>query len=112
MKTAKKTATVKKTVRVLVVPFGAKAYPQEISKGLQGLRTAIGGGFIEHLALRPGLGLYCDEDGLMKGYAPNRIVNGHNIVGAFIVVGERGSNERDLTDAEVEKLTSLFNVNL
>jgi len=112
MKTAKKTATAKKTVRVLVVRVGAKAYPQEISKGLQGLRTAIGGGFIEHLALRPGLGLYCDEDGLAKGYAPNRIVNGHNLVGAFIVVGERGSKERDLTDDEVDKLTALFNVNL
>ena len=57
--------------------------------------------------------IFCDEEFLLKDYAPNRLIGQILIHGTFMIVGN-GENEEgegieiSLTDAQIEKFTEQF----
>jgi hypothetical protein len=70
-----------------------------IEPTLEVLRDIVGG-YIEWVSLSPAVGLYCNEEGMFEGLAPNRC----GLLGNFVIVGSDGrGGERSLTDEEVRK---------
>jgi hypothetical protein len=58
-------------IKVLKFSPGAQSRELVISNDLPGLKGAIGGGWLECVPLHDGLVLICDEEGKLKGQAPN-----------------------------------------
>ncbi len=76
-----------------------KPVVQGIVPTLEVLQQLVGGD-IEWRLIGPDVGLYCNEDGIALGLAPNRCA----LLGDFVVVGSRGGDERSLTDEELRKV--------
>lgn len=66
------------------------------------------GGYIELLSLGNDIYLVCNEDGDREGLRPNRIVNGHAIVGNCFVTAVTNSFHRSLTDDEISAVLTLL----
>jgi hypothetical protein len=70
-----------------------------IEPTLENLQEIVGG-HIEWVALGPRVGLYCHDEAMFHGDAPNRC----GLLGTFVIVGSDGrGGERSLTDEEVRK---------
>ena len=79
----------------------------EIDNTLEGMRAAIGCGWLQAvpLALSGGirLDLYCDEEGKLKRLTPNFVWQGDIVCGAVFVAQHDGEGEAvGLSDAEVQ----------
>lgn len=61
----------KPTVRALVVEPDGTGRVIDVPDTLDGMRAAIGGGYLEAHDLRGGVHLYCDEDGNRKALPVN-----------------------------------------
>jgi hypothetical protein len=71
-----------------------------IEPTLENLHEIVGG-YIEWVSLGPSVGLYCREEAMFHGDAPNRC----GLLGTFVIVGSDGrGGERSLTDEEVRKV--------
>lgn len=106
--------TKQKTLRVVIARPGQPAFEATIDNNLRGIQMAIGGGYIENVNLPiENVHGYCDEDGRVKGLAPNRSIPGFNlgdpIVGDIVVLGMNKCEERSLTITEVAIALELLN---
>jgi hypothetical protein len=70
-----------------------------IEPTLEVLRDIVGG-CVEWVSLGPDVGLYCNEEGMFEGLAPNRC----GLLGNFVIVGsDRRGGERSLSEDEIRK---------
>ncbi len=103
-----------KMLRVLILECNKEPYTAEIQDCLKAKQSVVGG-LIEpvYFDKTDKTLIYCDEEFLLKDYAPNRFVGELTIQGTFMIVGN-GENEEgegieiSLTDAQIEKFTEQF----
>ena len=72
-------------------PFG---HMTNISNTLANLQNTVGG-YIETITIRDGLVIVCNEEGKLKGLAPNFRIPGDEIVGTVIICGEKPGEDGD-----------------
>jgi len=97
-------------LRVVVCRVDQEPVIEEIDPGLDAMQ-AIVGGYVERIVLggEPafghGIDLWCDEEFLLKGYRPNRLINHRQgIHGDFFIAAHDGEGETiGLTEAEAEE---------
>lgn len=101
-------------LKVLIVERGKKPYVAEIRDCLKAKQSAVGG-LIEpvYFDLSDKALIFCDEEFLLKGYAPNRLVGRILIHGTFMIIGngvnKNGENiEVSLTDEQISEFTEQF----
>lgn len=58
------------------------------------------GGYMEAVTLTEDLVILCDEEGRLKGKAPNCVICGVDFVGTILVLGVRGEEFADVPDAD------------
>ena len=101
-------------LRVLILECNKEPYIAEIQDCLKAKQSAVGG-LIEPVFFdetNKAL-IYCDEEFLLKDYAPNRSIGELVIHGTFMIVGN-GENEEgegieiSLTDEQIQKFTEQF----
>jgi hypothetical protein len=91
-------------MKALFYPSAGEA-PQTIDlpKTLEAMQALVGG-YVELVRMGK-YNVYCNEDGRSKGLPPNRALpGGPPIVGPFYIVAYAGSNDRGLTDNEIDWL--------
>lgn len=99
---------------ILIIENGKEPYEAEIRDELEAKQSVVGG-LIEavYFAENDNALIYCDEEFLLKDYAPNRQVGDLIIHGTFMVVGN-GKNihgegiEVSLTDEQIEQYSEMF----
>lgn len=99
-----------KTIRILIVEPGRHPRIAAIPHELKEMQQVVGG-YIQ--AIYPWedaeAALICDEEGLLKGYEPNRIIDQHTIIaGTFFICGLDEDNFADLPDELVERFSKRF----
>lgn len=103
-----------KMLHVLILESNKEPYTAEIQDCLKAKQSVVGG-LIEAVYFDENdeTLIYCDEEFLFKGYAPNRIVGEIMIHGTFMIVGN-GENEEgegietSLTEEQIEKFKEQF----
>ncbi len=101
-------------LKVLIVENGKEPYEAEIRDKLEAKQSVVSG-LIEpvYFAGNDNALIYCDEEFLLKDYAPNRKVGDLVIHGTFMVVGN-GENdygegiEVSLTDEQIKEYSEMF----
>ena len=81
-------------MKILIVEPGANPRKACIPDTLEAMQQTVGGP-IEVLPLPDGVMLVCDEEGKLRGRAPNRHIGGELIVGTFFLCC---ADDEDLTD--------------
>lgn len=86
------------TVRVIYFRLGKKPEVGNMENSVEGMRTAIGGGYVQVLKIGiENMVILCDEEGLMKQLHYNR-----GLKGDWLIVGTRGEEFVSLTDQQVK----------
>jgi hypothetical protein len=86
------------TVRVIYFSLGKKPEVGNMENSVEGMRTAIGGGYVQVLKVGiENMVILCDEEGLMKQLHYNR-----GLRGDWLIVGTRGEEFVSLTDQQVK----------
>lgn len=103
-------------LKVLIVENGKEPYTAEIRNCLEAKQSVVGG-LIEpvYFTDTEKVLVYCDEEFLLKGYMPNRMVGETVIHGTFMVVGDDFNDEGEcvevsLTDSQCEKYSEMFRI--
>ena len=103
-----------KMLKILVIECGKKPYIAEIQNCLKAEQSVVGG-LIEPVYFDPTdkALIFCDEEFLLKDYAPNRLIGQILIHGTFMIVGndvnKNGENiEVSLTDEQISEFTEQF----
>ena len=97
-----------KKITIVVFPVTGEAEIKEISDDLYTMQELVGGGYVEAV-YHEGYTLWCNEDGMSKGFPLNRFVGPHAILGNFFV--SKDDDEGDmvsLTSEDVEEVKRLF----
>ncbi len=76
-------------------PFEPVGRITEISNTLRALQDAVGG-YIETVTIATDLVIICDEEGRIKGKAPNCSIAGVDFVGTILAVGKDGEEFADV----------------
>ncbi len=99
----------RKTIRVLVADAGKRCHVQEIPDTLEAMQ-AIVGGYIEHVdTLDPGIDIWANEEGLLKGLPPNRNLGLNVIVGPILVTAcNKSGNAVSLSDEQIKIATAVL----
>ena len=86
-------------LRVLICETGKEPYEAEILDELKAKQSVVGG-LIEpvYFADNNEALIYCDEEFLLKDYAPNRKVGDTIIHGTFMVIGNGVNSHGEMTD--------------
>ena len=79
----------------------------EVENELRDLQEAVGG-HIETVPFVNDIIILCDEEGKLKGKAPNFPYNGDLIVGDVLFVGTVLGNFRGLNDTEIGLVKTIF----
>ena len=106
------------TMTVMILEPLKKPYTAEIKNDYKGLQSVVGG-LIEPVYFEPANDavIFCNEEFLLNGSFPNRIVGGICIHGTFCITGN-GINdygEQDscsLTNEQISKYTDRFSKNM
>lgn len=86
------------TVRVIYFRLGKKPEVGNMENSVEGMRTAIGGGYVQVLKIEiENMVILCDEEGLMKQLYYNR-----GLRGDWLIVGTIGEEFVSLTDQQVK----------
>ena len=95
-------------ITVVVFTVDGESEVKEIDDNLRVMQELVGGGYIEAVYYG-GYTLWCNEDGISKGFPLNRYVGPHAILGTFFI--SKDDDEGDmvsLTSEDVEKVKRLF----
>ncbi len=92
-------------MRVLIKEPAKAAKITEIDNTLEALQEAVGG-YIEVVPVpnSPGVVYICNEEGKLRGYAPNVLIPGDVICGTVLVAGVDGEEFCSLSDETVEAM--------
>lgn len=86
------------TVRVIYFRLGKKPEVGNMENSVEGMRTAIGGGYVQVLKIGiENIVILCDEEGLMKQLPYNR-----GLRGDWLIVGTREEEFVSLTDQQTK----------
>lgn len=98
-----------KTIRVVYKEPGKDPEIKEIFDELEVFQNLVGG-WIEHVTLKPGIGLIMNEEGKLHGMEPNFYLQKLNdmIVGPAVFVGEDGEEFCSLTEDQAEMIALHF----
>ena len=106
--TTNKTPTAK-AIRILIVEPGKHPRPATIPHTLHELQKVVGGYIQAIYPWDDPVALVCDEEGLLKGYEFNRLIDRDTIIaGTFFICGLDEDNFADLPDDLMEKFTKRF----
>jgi hypothetical protein len=100
-------------IRVLIYPVGEPPREVVIDSDLSAFQKVVGG-YIEvvGLACLPSGGtidLICNEEGLIYGLPFNRYVDGHRIVGQFLIMRHNSEGEpSSLSPVDVRRYTRVI----
>ena len=96
-------------MRILIVEPGQPPRRADIPHTLRDMQQTVGG-YIEIIhPFDDPVALVCDEEGKLKGYEPNRVIAGKDIiVGTFFLAGVAKEDLTDLPDDLFEKYEALF----
>lgn len=91
-------------MRIIVCETGKKPTVAALEHSLENMQKFVGG-LLECVSLAPGIDLWCNEEGRVHGFPPNRIVKadfGHvDICGDFFIAASDEEGEtKGLTDKE------------
>ena len=101
-------------IRVLVVEPGEKPRLVEIGHTLEQLQKLVGGSIAATYPYDDLVGVVFDDDGMAKGYPPNRLlVDGDGkpydiLKGTFFICGLSETDFASISDELAEKYTKLF----
>ena len=101
-------------IRVLVVEPGEKPRLVEIGHTLEQLQKLVGGSIAATYPYDDLVGVVFDDDGMAKGYPPNRLlVDGDGkpydiLKGTFFITGLSHDDFASISDELAEKYTQLF----
>ena len=103
-----------KMLTVLICEPGKEPYVAEILDTYKAMQSVVGG-LIEPIYFEPEnkAVIFCDEEFLYKGYAPNRMVGDCLVQGTFLIVGNGIDDEGEqisvsLTDAQIKQFSEDF----
>lgn len=101
-------------MKILVVEPEKKPYSREISDDVHEMQEVVGG-LIEPIRFEPKNDaiVFCNEEFLLNGSRPNRLVGGVMVHGTFFVVGNAFNEYGEeisvsLTDEQIEKYSEKF----
>lgn len=94
-------------IRVIYKQPAAPAQIVEIPNTLAALQEAVGG-YIEAVTLTEDTAMICNEEGRLKGMAPNLTLCGVEFVGPILMVGVDQDEFVDLGEAAVEFFMGVF----
>lgn len=95
-------------INVMLKKPGAPWAPAKVENRLESLQQLVGG-YIEVLMThRPDVALIVDEEGKLKGKAPNFPYIGDVIVGPALLVGVDGEEFEDCPVTTAEELTQVL----
>ena len=80
------------TIKIIAKRVGEDPVDETIENSLEALQEFVGG-YIEHVQIRPGLGLICNEEGRINGMHFNCQVKGFFIFGDFLLLGSEPFEE-------------------
>ena len=90
-------------LNVVIKDPGKEPFIKRIEDDLTTYQEILGG-MMEMVPFEKGQVLLCNEEGKLKGLAPNLLLpSGEIIVGTAIIVGTDGEEFRSLTDEEAEE---------
>lgn len=95
-------------IKIVFFPVTGESEVKEIDDKLDVMQGLVGGGYIEAVYYE-GFTLWCNEDGISKGFPLNRYVGPHAILGNFFL--SKDDDEGDmvsLTSEDVEKVKKIF----
>lgn len=79
-------------LKIVAKRVGEEPVDEFIENELEALQNFVGG-YIEHVQIRPGLALICNEEGLINGSHYNCKVGSHFIFGDCLFVGSFPDDE-------------------
>ncbi len=91
-----------KELIILVFQPGEHPAVRQIRNDLKTMQCIVGG-YIEIVKLGDNLILVCDEEGMLKGYPPNRRVGRDVIRGTFFICRSEGPEFASVTDEDVKR---------
>lgn len=101
-------------LKALIIENGKEPYVAEIRDELKAKQSVVGG-LIEPVYFTDNdkVLIYCDEEFLLKDYAPNRKVGDIIIHGTFMIIGDSENDEGEgievsLTDKQIEQYSEMF----
>ena len=93
-------------MKVLVFKPNEESFTANIKNELRALQETVGG-YIETVKIDKDTTLICNEEGKLKGFEANRIINGDLIVGTFLLCGIKGPEFCSLTEEQISKYKNL-----
>lgn len=88
------------TIKIIAKRVGEDPVDETIEDSLEALQEFVGG-YIEHVQIRPGLGLICNEEGLINGSHYNcRVEGGYFIFRDCLFIGSEPFEE-DFDDVPI-----------
>lgn len=84
-----------KKIEVVVKKPGMAPYRTTIRNTLHEFQKLVDG-YIEHVQLMPGIGIVCNEEGLIRGMMPNCLICGTVYYGPIVFVGTEEDQYTDL----------------
>ena len=90
---------------VVIKEPAEKPYLEEIENKLSELQRIVGG-YIEIVQLAPKIVVICDDEGKLKGYAPNLEYGLDTLVGTVIFAGVEGEELKSLNDEQIGIITN------
>lgn len=98
-------------MRVIAKEPGKSPVQVTIDGSLQSLQRLVGG-HIEHVRFTGDVGILVDEEGKLKGLAPNFFLPSiaDELVGTVIFVGETGEEFTDVPDEAAQLILKAFEI--
>ena len=98
-------------MRVIVKDPGKSPVQITIDGSLQSLQRLIGG-YIEHVRFTGDVGILVDEEGKLKGLAPNFFLPAieDELVGTVVFVGEDGEEFVDVSENDAQLIMKAFEI--
>lgn len=96
-------------IKVIIKEPGGNPRSVNISRRLENLQKTVGG-YIETVTLASDLVVICNEEGRLKGLAPNCNICGVDFVGTIILAGVNGDEFGDIPITYQEAKTMFRNL--
>ena len=96
-----------KSVTVVYKEPGEGPEIREVIDTLEEYQNLVGG-YIEHVRIKPGLGMIVNEEGKMHDMEPNFVFRGDKILGPAVFVGDAGEEFDSLTPGQIAAVVDGF----
>ena len=99
-------------MRIIVVEPWKKPYLKEIDGSLESMQAIVGGHIEAVYPFPHSIAVVCDEEGILKGYQPNRMINQNLVIfGTFFLCGVGDEDFTDIPRHLVDRYLEMFKFN-